>query len=50
MAALVTDFPMRAELAAPAMFDIVHHLVLPRVQPVPGSELITVFSEDIANS
>jgi hypothetical protein len=34
MAACVADFPMGAELPTPAMFDIVHHLVLTGMQPI----------------
>ena len=34
MAACVADLPVGAELSAPTVLDIVHHLVLPGMQPV----------------
>ena len=49
MAAGVADLPVGTELAAPAVFNIVHDLVLPGVQPVFGPESLTVFPENITN-
>jgi hypothetical protein len=49
VAAGVADLPMGAELAAPAVFNVVHDLVLPGVQLVLGSELLAVFPENITN-
>jgi len=45
----VADLPVGTELAAPAVFNIVHDLVLPGVQPVFGPESLTVFPENITN-
>jgi len=50
MAAGIADFPMGAEVPAPAVFDIVHDFVLSGMQPVFCSEGITVLSEDVTYS
>lgn len=48
--ACVADLPVGAEVAAAAVLDIVHDLVLPGVQPVGFPEGWAVFPEDIADS
>ncbi len=49
MAAGVTDLPMGAELAAPAMLNVVHHLVLSRMQAVFLPKTVAMLPEYIAN-
>jgi len=49
VAAGVADFPVGAELAAPAVFNVEHDLVLTGVQPVFGSELVAVFPENVTD-
>jgi len=49
MAAGVADLPVGTELAAPAVFNVVHDLVLPGMQPVFGPESIAVFSKDVTD-
>jgi len=50
MSAGIADFPMGSELAASAVFNVVHGLVLPGMQPVFRPESVSVFSEDVANT
>ena len=47
VAAGVADLPVGAEFFAPAVFDVVHGLVLPGMQTVGGPELFPVFAEDV---
>jgi hypothetical protein len=49
VAAGVANLPVGAELAAPAVFNVVHDLVLPGVQPMLGSELLAVFPENVTD-
>jgi len=49
MAAGVADLPVGAELAAPAVFNVVHDLVLPGMKPVFGPESVAVFPENISD-
>jgi len=48
MTAGITDLPVGTELTAPAMLNVVHDLVLPWVQTMFGSELITMLPEYIS--
>jgi len=50
MSAGIADFPMGSELAASAVFNVVHDLVLLGMQPVFRPESVSVFPEDIANT
>ncbi len=50
VAAGVADLPVSAELSASAVFDIVHHLVLPGMQPVFCPEGMAVLPEDVTDS
>jgi hypothetical protein len=49
MPAGITDLPVGAELAAAAMLNIIHHLMLPGMQPVGFSEPVTIRPENITN-
>jgi len=49
MAAGIADLPVGAEFSAPAVLNIVHDLVLGRMQAVCSSEGRTEFPEDIAD-
>ena len=49
VAASVTEFPMGAELTAAAVFNIVHNLVLSRMQTVGFPKVIPVLAKNVSN-
>ena len=46
----IKDFPVGAEFTAPAVFNVIHDLVLSGMQSVFRSESVSVFPEDIFNA